>query len=338
MKLPSRLSQLFQKESDRFLKDFLADNPDLLTKYVNGSLSAVSAILAPVNVFMRHLLIVQGLDPDSNPGAAKRAELYAALDTVFEKNHDKDFDDDYDVSWVHKKYDSVKDKLNVSEDAFMALTDLSRLESKPLDLSKEKFDNVAQLVNPVAPEAEKRELPLIPDPIEALRAAVFGIEKELGVAEPKRKKLNKTTKSRSKNKGAKVKRVPNTTPIVEEPSTLKVESDRKVRPNWKKTPSRNLSDLAAAKKSQIKAAKEATPEFQADLKAKIARATELTNLMIEKGLLEPGDKARQEQINQMISWGDNNFDALERVIRKYAPTKNAIAENKFKGSFRRIEK
>jgi hypothetical protein len=60
--------------------------------------------------------------------------------------------------------------------------------------------------------------------------------------------------------------------------------------------------------------------------------------MVSKGLCEVDDKARQDQINSMLTWGDNNFDSLERVITKYGPTKDAVAENKFKGSFRRAKK
>lgn len=39
----------------------------------------------------------------------------------------------------------------------------------------------------------------------------------------------------------------------------------------------------------------------------------------------------------MLTWSDESFSTMERVIDKYKPTKDAIAENKFKGSFRRIK-
>jgi hypothetical protein len=60
--------------------------------------------------------------------------------------------------------------------------------------------------------------------------------------------------------------------------------------------------------------------------------------MVEKGLCEIDDKSCQDQINSMLKWGDNNFEALERVINRYKPTKDAVAENKFTGSFRRTPK
>jgi hypothetical protein len=75
------------------------------------------------------------------------------------------------------------------------------------------------------------------------------------------------------------------------------------------------------------------------MKRKLTKATELTNLMIANGLCQPDNKSRRDQIKSMINWTDNNFEALERVIKKkYAPTKDAVVENKFKGSFRRVRK
>jgi hypothetical protein len=200
-------------------------------------------------------------------------------------------------------------------------------------------------VNPVAPEADKRETRLFDpgDAIQQLRNFVQELDKKLAPNEepkhglkPGKKKLNKGTTVRGP--GPKVHRVSNTEPVPEGPSTLTVGSDRIERAPATRSPGRSLHDLAVQKKAEIKAAKEATPEFQAQLKAKLARATELTNLMVSKGLCEVDDKARQDQINSMLTWGDNNFDSLERVITKYGPTKDAVAENKFKGSFRRAKK
>jgi len=339
MQLPNRLSQLLQKQTDRLLKDLLSENPDVLKSYVNGGLAAVGAVLAPINVFMRHLLTVQGLDPDAVPGEKQRALIRAAFNSTFENNHEKDYDDDYDVSWVHKKYNSIKDKFNVTEDKFMALTDLSKLDNAPPVLTKVKFDELVQDINPVAPESEKRELPLVKtymqDEIQALKEFVETMDKHSQKAGIKTstKKANK-----GKRPGARVRRVTSSTTIKDEPTTLEVKSDRVVRPSSKKLPARNLKDLTAQKKEKVKAIKEATPEFQAELKAKLAKATELTSLMIEKGLCRADDQSRKDQIESMLSWTDNNFDALERVINKYSPTKDAVAENKFKGSFRRVQK
>jgi hypothetical protein len=331
------LSQLFTKESDRLLKSFLSDNEDLLKKYVNSGVVAIGTVLGPINAFMRHLLVVQGLDPDSIPGEKQRLLTQQALNSFFESKHDKDFDEDYDLSWVQKRFQDTREnlkQLNLTKDKFMELTDLSKLGSGRYPTAAEEQEIFRTRVTP---EPDKRELN-IGDPIKDLVAEL----KKQGGDEPKsvgiktaKKKLNKGKRVGS---GPKVRRVTNTELRDAGPTTLKVESDRKLRPSTKGLPRRNLSELVQEKKDQNRAILESTPEFKAQTAAKLARATELTGLMVEKGLCEVDDKARQDQINSMLNWGDSNFDALERVINRYAPTKDAVAENKFKGSFRRVKK
>lgn len=360
MQLSNRLSQLFQKETDRLLKSFLNDNPDILKKYVDGGVIAVGALLGPINLFMRHLLVVQGLDPETVPGEKQRLLVLESLTNFFDSKHEKDFDDDYDLSWVNQKFEKTRGALkdlNMTKDRFMQLTDLSRLpnvrsSTAPVverleDLTEEPIDHIAQRVNPVAPEAEKRETRIFDpgDAIQQLRSFMNDLGKKLEEAKsetsekhslkPVKKKLNKGKRVGS---GPRVQRVANTEPVKEGPSTLVVESDRKERPPSTRQPGRNLRDIASQRKAEAKIAKESTPEFQAQLKARIARATELTNLMVQRGLVLADDKSRQDQIESMKNWTDNNFDALERVVTKYGPTKDAVAENKFKGSFRRVKK
>ena len=67
--------------SFKLLKTFLTDNPELTQKYVDNSVTAISHLLGPLNVFMRHLLVVQGLDPDSNPGERAARELHHTIGT-----------------------------------------------------------------------------------------------------------------------------------------------------------------------------------------------------------------------------------------------------------------
>jgi hypothetical protein len=371
MSLYQRLTGLVQKESDRLLKSFLDDNPDLLKKYVSGGVSTVGAILGPVNIFMRHLLTMQGLDPDSIPGEKQRLLIQEGMNSLFLKDHEEAFDEDYDLSWVQKKFEDTRKKMNqleMTKETFLNLTDLSNLPN-----AVEKFADLVAEVNVVAPETPKKEIPLDTkegrqeyrnrvlneaksflkdqeptyveiggDAIQALRDAVTEMEKKV---EPKKKKGVKVSKKKlnkaTTSKPRKITRVPNPTlqiQYTDANSTLEVTSDRVERPNWKKTPARNLQDLASDNKKRLKDAKESTPEFKAELKAKTTRATQLTNMMVEKGLIDPDDKARQAQINSMLSWTINNMDALERVVTKYGPTKDAIAENKFKGSFKRVVK
>lgn len=373
---------MFQKETDRLLKGFLNDNPDVLKKYVEGGVVAVGAVLRPINSFMRHLLVVQGLDPEAVPGEKQRLLVLQSLTNFFDSKHEKDFDDDYDLSWVNQKFEKTRGALKdlkMTKDKFMELTDLSRLPNvrtstvptveRLEDLTGEPIDHLAQRVNPVAPEPEKREARLTfseraeklkriaqdirseskdfnpGDAIQQLRSFMNDLGKQLEDVKPEveeksaplkpgKKKLNKGKRVGS---GLRVQRVSNTEPVKEVPSTLTVESDRKVRPPAIREPGRNLRDLASQKKAEIKAAKEATPEFKAEAARKLARATELTHLMAQKGLVEASDTAFNTQVDSMKNWSDNNFDALERVVTKYGPTKDAVAENKFKGSFRRAK-
>jgi hypothetical protein len=373
-----RFTNLFQRETDRLLKSFLDDNPDVLQKYVDGSLVAISAILGPINVFMRHLLTVQGLDPDSIPGEKQRLLIQEAMGNLFNKNHEEAFDPDYNLDWVQQKFEETRGKLNqlgLTKEKFMDLTDLSRLPNigrvtegpVTIDVSTSPLDELSE-INQIAPEFPKKEIPLVSkeqerenkkespefdprielggDAIQALREALLNLEKNLELSKDKKKKGVKVSKkkmNKTTSKPLRVKRVPVKSaplPEVEEEkaSTLKVESNHKEAPPWKKTPSRSLTDLASKNRARVKAAKEATPEFQARLKARIARATNLVNIMVEKGLVDADEKSRQDQITSMSNWADNNFDALERVVTKYGPTKDAVAENKFKGSFRRVQK
>jgi hypothetical protein len=238
MQLSSRLTKLFQSQTDKIFKYLFSENPDVIKSYVNGGLSAISMILAPVNVFMRHLLTVQGLDPDAVPGEAQRELLQTAFNSIFEATHEKDYDDDYDVSWARNRYKSVKEKLDITEDNYKSLTDLSRFNDDPPVLTKEKFDDLVQKVNPVALESEKRELPLVTtyfqDEIQALKSFVDSME------ESKAKKNNLKPSSKKVNKGQRsggiIRRITSNETPKEEPSTLEVKSDRKVRPSSKRPP------------------------------------------------------------------------------------------------------
>lgn len=374
--------QPVQMKAARLFKGFFEANPELMQKYVNTSLAVLHRVLSPVDTFMRHLLTVQGLDPDSEPGERRREELRLMTDALLDKTHDKDFDDDYDFTWIQKRFEDTRKVLNqpqLTKEKFMDLTDISRFtNNNSLEMEQSAHslltNEILQSteVNQIAPESVKKETPLdTPEGRQAYRAEVASKfeqgrentkeeiassesleafkkvlnelddliqkDKKLQKKHSKKsgtktnKKLNKTTSSK-KGKGTKVSRVAE--PVKDGPSSLKVESDHKVLKPSKRASARNLKDLAQSKRTQDKVAKESTPEFKAELKAKMARATQLANLMVEKGFCD--DESRQERITSMIPWSNDSFDSLEKMIIKYAPTKDAIAENKFKGSFKRV--
>ncbi len=357
-----------QMKASKLFKEFFEANPELTRKYVSTSLNVLHLILAPVDTFMRHLLIVQGIDPDTAPGARQREAIQMMTNELMNKIHDKDFDDDYDFTWVQKRFEDTRKVLNqpqLTKEKFMDLTDISKFNDKRnLEMEQSAHSLLtgeimgSTEVNQIAPESEKREIRVFGDmeqarentkeelsALEVFKRTLNELDdlikkdkalqkkhsKKSGVKTNK-KKLNKTAGSKKKGKGTSVNRIP--APVEEGPSSLKIESDHKIIEPSTKGPGRNLKDIVQGRKAQEKVAKESTPEFKAELKTKMAKAVKLTDLMVEKGLCD--DRFRQDRVNSMLAWTDEAFESLERMIIKYAPTKDAIAENKFKGSFKRV--
>lgn|SRR5574337_992568 len=348
-----------QNGTHRVLKTIVSSNPDLVSKYVNAGIGILTIGLKPINSVMRHLLTVQGLDPDSVPGEKQRELLQKVLYGVFSEKHDDAFDPDYDFSWINQKFEETRNRmkeLNLTKEKFRALTDLSRFSNE----TSVPFDKLSEL-NVVAPETPKHELPLDTkegrneyrkrvlaesveslkkevkfDPIGDLREAIVNIEKEAdrnikeeaikkGIKTAK-KKLNKTTSPRGS--GTRVNR---TWPTADDKLSV---SEPEVKSGVGSVPARDLRDIANSKRAQ----KKPVPVDPAEMKSKLERARALTDRLVKAGLCLADEKSREEQAQSMINWTDESYAAMERVIDKYAPTKDAIAENKFKGSFRRVNK
>jgi len=314
--LHNRLSQLFQRESDRLLKSFLNDNPDLLKKYVDGGVVAVGAVLGPINSFMRHLLTVQGLDPDTTPGEKQRALVQEALTNFFEKVHDKAFDEDYDLSWVRQRFEDTRKnlkQLNLTQDRFMELTDLSKIPnpSRVEDVTKEKLDDLVQRVNPVADPAPKRETNIaLDDAIQQLRDFMTKIEKSQPEEKVEEKHAGIKTGKKNVNKGYGKRGVTRGSGT----RVRKISADYPVQ-----TKEPTIKQELAAKRSQ---------EFT-------ERAVKLVHDMIDRGLVEGSVEAVQEQTKQIMSWSEESLAAMERVVAKHF---KLPSDNKFTGSFRRVKK
>jgi len=314
--LHNRLSQLFQRESDRLLKSFLNDNPDLLKKYVDGGVVAVGAVLGPINSFMRHLLTVQGLDPDTTPGEKQRALVQEALTNFFEKVHDKAFDEDYDLSWVRQRFEDTRKnlkQLNLTQDRFMELTDLSKIPnpSRVEDVTKEKLDDLVQRVNPVADPAPKRETNIaLDDAIQQLRDFMTKIEKSQPEEKVEEKHTGIKTGKKNVNKGYGKRGVTRGSGT----RVRKISADYPVQ-----TKEPTIKQELAAKRSQ---------EFT-------ERAVKLVHDMIDRGLVEGSVEAVQEQTKQIMSWSEESLAAMERVVAKHF---KLPSDNKFTGSFRRVKK
>jgi len=63
-----QLLRPLQEGTFRFARTLLNDNPDLLQKYVSTGMSVVGTALVPLNLFMKHLLLIQKIDPNTVPG------------------------------------------------------------------------------------------------------------------------------------------------------------------------------------------------------------------------------------------------------------------------------
>lgn len=110
------------------LTNFLKSNPDLLSKYVSIGFALVDKTVTPLNKLMQHLLEVQGIDPATQPGDCHRKALCAAIDRV---EDDEEYDKDFNFDRFHGKYEKVRKELkhlNLSQDQYKKMTDLSKVD------------------------------------------------------------------------------------------------------------------------------------------------------------------------------------------------------------------
>lgn len=120
-----------RQETSRFVKTFFQENPSLMKKYVNTGLTVLSYLLSPVDVFMKHLLVVQGLDPNTQPGLKLQQELQRSMDSLFNRVHEKEYKTDFDSSWAMKRFAETRKLLQgrpINEKQFKEFTDISKLD------------------------------------------------------------------------------------------------------------------------------------------------------------------------------------------------------------------
>jgi hypothetical protein len=213
----------------RLAKLFLKENPDILKRYVSTSIGVMGTVLTPLNSVMKHLILLQDIDINTVPGERARKELSEGMSAAFENYHQKDYDDDYNFDWIQKRFEATQKELrqlNLSKEKFVDLTDVSKLpggfknETSPFVVDRfptisteSQFFAYSTEVNPVAPESEKRELPLDTrastfDPITDLSNVMSAIEnrsnkkptKKTGL-KPVKKSANKKILAVSKRRG-----------------------------------------------------------------------------------------------------------------------------------------
>lgn len=110
---------------------YLKRRPYLFKKYVSYGTFLAKVMTLPINMLMKHLLVVQGLDPKSQPGDLFRKELFNQFDTIDSFAYEKE----YDHSWATQKFESVK-------------------KSHP-DLTREQFDKITDVSQFVSPNSIK---------------------------------------------------------------------------------------------------------------------------------------------------------------------------------------
>ena len=340
--------------SFKLLKTFLTDNPELTQKYVDNSVTAISHLLGPLNVFMRHLLVVQGLDPDSNPGERAARELQQAMSQAFTA-HQKSYDDDYDFSWVQKRFDETRSHLKdlkLTKERYLDLTDLSKLpddRDEGGDLTLSRVANTAPYevgtspqvtaaeVNNVAPVSPKREI--------SVKSEDKNLIKELQSFINKAKEAEVHGDVVKFDPGDALKQladlITRTDKIVEKHTKKKSKTTKKSSP--KKIV--KVGDHYALTESEKKPFDDRQHE-----------KAELVKEMVAKGLCTP--EGAPSQLVEMEKWNDTSLDALKRIIDKHQPNAvdsikkildkqvanaidkhlkpEAVVTPKFKGVFRRV--
>lgn len=115
-------------------QSFLKRDNKRMEKYVSVGLTVVDSAMVPLNHLMKHLLIVQGISPETVPGERRRRELEATLMESFNKLAERDYDEDYDFGWVNSRYQITQRKLknlNLTKDSFKKYTDLGKIQDAP---------------------------------------------------------------------------------------------------------------------------------------------------------------------------------------------------------------
>lgn len=91
------------------LKDYFQSKPELMTVCVNTGLKVAEVLTIPAKKILEGLLIVQDIDLNTEPGAARVAALTQALNEYHLESYDSDFDFSSVRMYKHpKNADAVK--------------------------------------------------------------------------------------------------------------------------------------------------------------------------------------------------------------------------------------
>lgn len=147
-----------------YLDNLLRRSPRLLSAYVSVATTLVDKTLTPLNSLMRHVLVIQGIDPNTSPGDRLKKQVQQAIDKV---DDFEEYEEDYDFSWVERQRKQAVaklDDLNLTQERFRELTNLSKL------------DDSTHEVKIVAPDTVKFEI----KPASEVSLTVNDLKKALG--------------------------------------------------------------------------------------------------------------------------------------------------------------
>lgn len=133
-----------------FIKNRLS-SPELLQSYVNAGVAITNMAVAPFNKLLKHLLTVQGIDPNTEPGLRARQLFQQAVDEAFGGRR-KEYDDDFDLSWVTKKFQQTRNELSeldLCKEDFLKMTDVGNLKAtRALDVDQQLPGNTKTTLRP----------------------------------------------------------------------------------------------------------------------------------------------------------------------------------------------
>lgn len=119
------------------LTSFLKNNDEVRETYVKVGTAVVNALAVPLEMFLAHLLEVQGIDPkNATPNQFLKDALSKALEQV---DDPEELPEDFDVDWVIKHYAKARDRLNnLTREAYHKMTDLTHIADREDDDSSEE--------------------------------------------------------------------------------------------------------------------------------------------------------------------------------------------------------
>lgn len=321
-----RLLRPLQSGTFRFARTFLNENPDLLQKYVSVGVNVVGLTLVPLNSFMKHLLVIQKIDPETVPGEKARKALQEAMNHSFDSDHAKEYDDDFDTRWVTKKFEEARKSLNMlslTKEKFKELTDLNKLPGGfgtpryPTADEEQEFFNRTVETNRLAPVSEKKELSLDTQEGRAARRA----------------KILEDAKSRLAGVALKVaKEVDSFDPITDLRNAVKAIEEATGLD--KKKSSKVVIKPSKRKVNKKVINKKIIPVGKRTLSGRTELAEKLVRDMVAKGFVSDTPEAMAAQMTELAKWDDKSFESMTRVLERHFPKKDP--KDKFKGNFRRV--